>query len=69
MEARNNDYTRTNLALSSGAQMLSTDYPSPEPAKWTGFFVGLPHGLTARCNPVTAPASCVDALLEPSSTK
>jgi Phosphoinositide phospholipase C, Ca2+-dependent len=66
-EARSNDHTRAAVALSSGAQMLSTDYPSSEPAKWTGFFVGLPHGLTARCNPVTAPPGCVDALLEPSN--
>jgi hypothetical protein len=64
-EARSNDHTRANVALSSGAQMLSTDYPSSEPAKWTGFFVGLPHGLTARCNPVTAPPGCVDSLFEP----
>jgi hypothetical protein len=62
-EARSNDHTRANVALSSGAQMLSTDYPSSEPAKWTGFFVGLPHGLAARCNPVTAPPGCVDSLL------
>ena len=68
-EARSNDRTRTNLALSSGAQMLSTDYPASEPAKWTGFFVGLPHGLVARCNPVTAPSSCVDTLIEPSNAK
>jgi hypothetical protein len=68
-EARTNDHTRADLALSTGAQMLSTDYPSSEPAKWTGFFVGLPHGLVARCNPVTAPAGCVDKLLEPENTK
>ena len=68
-EARTNDHTRANNALASGAQMLSTDYPPSEPAKWTGFFVGFPHGLIARCNPVTAPSGCVDSLLEPASTK
>jgi hypothetical protein len=68
-EARTNDHRRAEVALSSGAQMLSTDYPSSEPAKWTGFFVGLPHGLVARCNPVTAPAGCVDDLLEKPQTK
>lgn len=66
-EARTNDRTRADIALSSGAQMLSTDYPSSEPSRWTGFFVGLPHGLVARCNPVTAPPGCVDSLLEPST--
>lgn len=65
-EARTNDRTRADVALSSGAQMLSTDYPSSEPSRWTGFFVGLPHGVVARCNPVTAPPACVDSLLEPS---
>jgi hypothetical protein len=64
--ARTNDHTRADIALSSGAQMLSTDYPSSEPSRWTGFFVGLPHGLVARCNPITAPTGCVDSLLEPS---
>jgi hypothetical protein len=68
-EARTNDHSRATVALSSGAQMLSTDYPSSEPSKWTGFFVGLPQGLIARCNPITAPRSCVDVLLEPSGAK
>jgi Phosphoinositide phospholipase C, Ca2+-dependent len=68
-EARTNDRTRADLALASGAQMLSTDYPPSEPSQWTGFFVGLPHGLIARCNPVTAPPGCVDSLLEPTSAK
>ena len=31
-QARTNDTTRRDLALSSGAQMLSTDYPSSEPS-------------------------------------
>jgi hypothetical protein len=68
-EARSDDRTRADLALSSGAQMLSTDYPSSEPSRWTGFFVGFPHGLVARCNPVTAPPGCVDSLLESSGAK
>ncbi len=63
--ARTDDHTRADIALSSGAQMLSTDYPSTEPSRWTGFFVGLPHGVIARCNPITAPTGCVDSLLEP----
>jgi hypothetical protein len=68
-EARNNDYTRAKIALSSGAQILSTDYPPAEPAKWTGFSITLPHGVIARCNPVTAPSGCIDSLLEPSPAK
>ena len=64
-QARTNDTTRRDLALSSGAQMISTDYPSSEPSQWTGFKVELPEGLVARCNPVNKPAGCVDSLLEP----
>jgi hypothetical protein len=64
-EARTNNHTRADVALASGAQMISTDYPPGEPSRWTGFLVGLPQGLIARCNPITAPAGCKDDLLEP----
>src|SRR5580704_6743668 len=64
-QARTNDTTRRDLALSSGAQMLSTDYPLSEPSPWTKYSVGLPDGLVARCNPVNKPVGCVDSLLEP----
>jgi hypothetical protein len=63
-QARTNDTARRDLALSTGAQMISTDYPSSEPSPWTKFSVGLPGGLVARCNPVNKPAGCVDELLE-----
>jgi len=66
-QARTNDTTRRDLALSSGAQMLSTDYPLSEPSAWTKYSVGLPDGLVTRCNPVNKPAGCVDSLLEPAS--
>ncbi len=68
-QARTNDRTRLNRALSSGAQMLSTDYPSSEPSQWTTFSVGLPDGLVARCNPVNKPAGCIDSLLESTAAK
>jgi hypothetical protein len=64
-QARTDDTTRRDLALSSGAQMISTDYPSSEPSTWTKYVVGLPNGLVARCNPVTKPTGCVDRLLAP----
>lgn len=63
-QARTNDTTRRDRALSSGAQMLSTDYPLSEPSPWTKYSVGLPNGLAARCNPVNKPPGCVDVLLE-----
>ncbi len=62
-QARTNDTTRRDLALSSGAQMISTDYPPSEPSMWTKYVVGFPDGLVARCNPVMKPVSCVDRLL------
>jgi len=63
-QARTGDTTRRDLALSSGAQMISTDYPAAEPSPWTKYVVKFPDGLIARCNPVTKPAGCVDGLLE-----
>jgi len=63
-QARTNDTTHRDLALSSGAQMLSTDYPTSEPSQWTSYSVGLPGGLVARCNPLNKPAGCADALLQ-----
>ncbi|HME59590.1 MAG TPA: phosphatidylinositol-specific phospholipase C1-like protein [Terracidiphilus sp.] len=65
VEARGNDGSRRDRALRSGAQIVSTDYPQSEPAKWTGYTVALPNGLPARCNPVNGPPGCVDSLLEP----
>ena len=65
-QARTNDTTRRDLALSTGAQMISADYPPSEPSKWTSFVVKFPDGLVARCNPVNKPEGCVDSLLEPS---
>jgi hypothetical protein len=62
-EARNNDTRRRDGVLPSGAQILSTDYPASEPAA-SGFVVGLPGGLTARCNPVLQPKDCQDAQLD-----
>jgi hypothetical protein len=59
-QGRTNDTTRRDIALASGAQLLSTDYPSFEPAQWTGYTVKLPHGAVARCNPINAPATCSD---------
>ena len=65
VEARSNDGRRRDSALRSGAQIVSTDYPQFEPARWSGYFVALPNGMPARCNPVNGPAGCVDSLLEP----
>jgi hypothetical protein len=57
-QARSNDTARREIALVSGAQLLSTDYPESEPSQWTPYSVGLPGGAVARCNPVNGPPSC-----------
>jgi len=57
-EARTGEVTRRDQALASGAQIVSTDYPASEPARWTGYKVALPGDAVMRCNPVTAPKGC-----------
>ena len=59
-QARTNDTARREIALASGAQFLSTDYPASEPSQWTPYSVSLPGGAVARCNPVNGPPSCND---------
>ncbi|MGD0680868.1 MAG: phosphatidylinositol-specific phospholipase C1-like protein [Terracidiphilus sp.] len=64
LEARANDTRRRDKVISSGAQIISTDYPQFEPARWSGYTVALPTGLPVQCNPVTGPPTCVDSMLE-----
>ena len=55
-EARANDTARRDAVMASGAQILSTDYPANEPARWPGHYVvTLPGKAPARGNPVNAP--------------
>jgi hypothetical protein len=64
-EARNNDTARRDAMISSGAQILSTDYPGNEPARWPGHYaVTLPGDAIARCNPANAPAGCSEKSLK-----
>jgi Phosphoinositide phospholipase C, Ca2+-dependent len=58
VEARTNDVARRDLALRSGAQLVSTDFPVPDPSINADYQVQLPGGKPARCNPVQAPADC-----------
>ena len=58
-EARKNETKRRDAMIASGAQILSTDYPASEPARWKGnYFVALPGNVAARCDPVNAPEGC-----------
>ncbi|HEY4355052.1 MAG TPA: phosphatidylinositol-specific phospholipase C1-like protein [Acidobacteriaceae bacterium] len=52
--------SRRDSVLGSGAQMISTDYPSAEPYI-SGYKVGLPGNAAVRCNPVVSDAQCKDA--------
>ncbi|WP_430389904.1 phosphatidylinositol-specific phospholipase C1-like protein [Dyella sp. 20L07] len=56
-ESARNDTTRRDAMLSSGAQILSTDYPDHEPAA-SGYVVSLPGHARARCNPQFTEVNC-----------
>ncbi len=64
LQARSGDTTDRDMALASGAQWVSTDYPVPNPAFGTGYMVQIPNGTPARCNPISAPAACTSLDLE-----
>jgi len=64
LEARLGLTARRETALASGAQFVSTDYPEPNPAFGTGYFVDLPGDEVARCNPVLSPPGCDASTLE-----
>ncbi|MEE3369131.1 MAG: Ca2+-dependent phosphoinositide-specific phospholipase C [Planctomycetota bacterium] len=51
-QARRKDVRRRNLALSSGAHFVSTDYPEPD-SRLSDYHVRLPGGVVARANPVS----------------
>jgi len=59
VEARKRDYAKTQAALASGAQAVSTDYypGAPDPLK-AGFVVTLPERAMARCSPVRVAKGC-----------
>lgn len=64
LQARTGDTTRRDAALASGAQLVSTDYPEPDPGFGTGYEVRIPGGAVARCNPVNGPPGCRDGALD-----
>jgi Phosphoinositide phospholipase C, Ca2+-dependent len=64
VEARNHDVTRREIALRSGAQIVSTDFEVAVPAIGGDYVVQIPGGTPARCNPVNAPRNCRPADVE-----
>lgn len=64
-EARSGDTSMRDAAFASGAQWVSTDYPTISDNHFgTPYFAAIPGGTVARCNPVNAPTGCESALLE-----
>jgi hypothetical protein len=57
---RDKDYTRLGIALASGAQVVTTDFPvAGMAARYDSDFVAkLPGHTPVRCNPVVAPSWC-----------
>jgi Phosphoinositide phospholipase C, Ca2+-dependent len=58
LEARKNDVGRRDVALTSGAQYVSTDYLWPDPRFPGEYQVRLPNGAAVICNPVRAAGKC-----------
>jgi hypothetical protein len=58
IEARNHDTSRREIALRSGAQIVSTDFEVAVPAIGGDYVVQIQGGTPARCNPVNAPKNC-----------
>jgi len=64
VQARSGDPAQRDAAIASGAQFVSTDYPVPDPDFGTGYFVEIPGGTPARCNPISAPPDCTSLDIE-----
>ncbi len=64
VEARANNTTVRDAGIASGAQWVSTDFPVAGRAFGTPYFVSIPGGTPARCNPLNAPSWCTPALVE-----
>jgi hypothetical protein len=63
-EARANDHSHERIAMSGGAQVVSTDYEKPDPKLGNGYTTKIPGGTPARCDPVNAPPGCTPSDVE-----
>jgi hypothetical protein len=66
---RTGDTTMRDAAFVSGAQLVSTDFPSPGmTARYDSDYAArFPDGSTVRCDPVNAPRGCRSGRLEPAT--
>ena len=64
-DARTDNTAKRDAFMASGAQFLSTDYPSNEPpAGKATTSSSFPGNVPARCNPITAPPACSQAWIK-----
>ena len=61
-EADNNDTTRRDAALETGAHTISTDYPTQ--VDGIDYWVEIPGGSPSRCNPRSSPDWCTSEDIE-----
>jgi hypothetical protein len=61
-EARADDMSRFQTALADGAHFISTDFPAP--VSGLKYYIDIPGGTPARCNPLTAPSDCTSLAIE-----
>ncbi len=61
-EARRGDGQRRDAAFSSGAHVVSTDFPNGKAHPDTGYVVAFPDNAPARCNPLFSPDDCTERL-------
>ena len=65
-QARTGDTSMRDAMMASGAQILSTDYPANEPARWPGHYaVALPGNADMRVDPVNAGAQAQSDRTQP----
>ena len=61
-EPDNNDTSRFEAALSSGAHTIATDYPAP--VDGMDYWIEIPEGSPSRCNPIVSPDWCTSLAIE-----
>lgn len=64
VEARANNTGPRDAAIAGGAQWVSTDFEVPGRAYGQPYFVAIPGGTPARCNPINAPSWCTSDQIE-----
>jgi hypothetical protein len=64
VEARANNTAPRDAAINGGAQWVSTDYEVPGRAYGQPYFVKIPGGTPARCNPINSPPWCTSGQIE-----